>query len=122
MAHHDCRLGDVQRQSVDGWGNWGFAVLPNVAGGPAVSLTYETEAEPGRRSDGHGDRRGRDGNPRLNEARGPMIAVRKAHANAFAESVASVIAEARSAGAMTLQAIADALNARGIATATGKGK
>ena len=27
MVHHDCRLGDVQRQSVDGWGNWGFAVL-----------------------------------------------------------------------------------------------
>jgi DNA invertase Pin-like site-specific DNA recombinase len=62
------------------------------------------------------------GNPRLNEARGPMIAARKAQANAFAESVASVIAEARSAGATTLQAIADALNARGIATATGKGK
>ena len=44
-VHHDCRLGDVQRQSVDGWGNWGFAVLPNAAGGPVVSLTYETEAE-----------------------------------------------------------------------------
>ena len=24
---------------------WGFAVLPNAAGGPVVSLTYETEAE-----------------------------------------------------------------------------
>ena len=35
----------MQRQSVDGWGNWGFAVLPNAAGGPVVSLTYETEAE-----------------------------------------------------------------------------
>jgi hypothetical protein len=45
MAHHDCRLGDVQRQSADGWGNWGFAVLPDAAGGPVVSLTYETEAE-----------------------------------------------------------------------------
>ena len=45
MTHHDCRLGDVQRQIVDGWGNWGFAILPNVAGGPVVSLTYETEAE-----------------------------------------------------------------------------
>jgi hypothetical protein len=45
MVHHDCRLGDVQRQSVDGWGNWGFAVLPNAAGRPVVSLTYATEAQ-----------------------------------------------------------------------------
>ena len=45
MVHHDCRLGDVQRQSVDGWGSYGFAVLPNAAGAPVVSLTYETEAE-----------------------------------------------------------------------------
>jgi hypothetical protein len=45
MVHHDSRLGDVQRQSVDGWGSYGFAVLPNAAGGPVVSLTYETEAE-----------------------------------------------------------------------------
>ena len=44
MVHHDCRLGDVQRQSVDGWGGSGLAVLPNAAGGPVVSLTYETEA------------------------------------------------------------------------------
>ena len=45
MVHHDCRLGDERRQSVDGWGNWGFAFLPNAADGPVVSLTYETEAE-----------------------------------------------------------------------------
>jgi hypothetical protein len=31
--------------NVDGWGSWGFAILPNAAGRPVVSLTYETEAE-----------------------------------------------------------------------------
>ena len=56
MVHHDCRLGDVQRQSVDGWGSYGFAVLPNAAGGPVVSLTYELKPRPGRRMpDGSGD-------------------------------------------------------------------
>ena len=49
MVHRDCRLGDVQRQSVDGWGNWGFAVLPNAAGRPVVSLTYAPKPKPRRR-------------------------------------------------------------------------
>ena len=60
------------------------------------------------------------GHPKLNEAREPMLAAKKARADAFARSVAPVIREAQAAGATTLQAIADALNARGIATATGK--
>jgi DNA invertase Pin-like site-specific DNA recombinase len=38
------------------------------------------------------------GNPRLSEARGPMLAAKQARANAFAESVAPVIAEVRAAG------------------------
>ena len=62
------------------------------------------------------------GNPKLNEAREPMLTAKKAKADAFAESVAPIIREAQGAGATTLQAIADALNARGIATATGKGR
>lgn len=53
-----------------------------------------------------------------------MLAARKAQADAFAAQVAPIIAEAQGgrAGAATLQAVADALNARGIATATGKGR
>jgi hypothetical protein len=44
-VHHDCRLGDVQRQSADGWGEWGFTVNPPTSGSPVVGLTYATEAE-----------------------------------------------------------------------------
>ena len=37
--------GTCSAKDVDGWGSYGFAVHPNAAGGPVVSLTYETEAE-----------------------------------------------------------------------------
>jgi DNA invertase Pin-like site-specific DNA recombinase len=60
------------------------------------------------------------GNPRLAEF---MQAGRLAHAqraDRFAAEVAPIIAEARAAGATTLMAIADALNARDVKTATGK--
>ena len=53
-------------------------------------------------------------------ARAPMLAARKATADRFAAEVMPVIAEARAAGATTLQAIAAALNARGVATPQGK--
>jgi DNA invertase Pin-like site-specific DNA recombinase len=58
------------------------------------------------------------GNPRLDRAAG--LAARQAGADRFAAEVAPIIAEARAAGATTLQAIADALNARGVATPQGK--
>jgi DNA invertase Pin-like site-specific DNA recombinase len=60
------------------------------------------------------------GNPRLAEARAKTMAARAANADAFAASVEPVIREAQRAGARTLRAIADALNARGVSTATGK--
>lgn len=47
------------------------------------------------------------------------VAVRMAKADAHASSVASIIASSRKAGATTLQAIADCLNARGVATSRG---
>src|SRR5947199_65200 len=56
------------------------------------------------------------GNPRLGESREPMLAAKKAAADRFAAEVAPIIAEAQAAGATTLQAIADALNARGVST------
>jgi DNA invertase Pin-like site-specific DNA recombinase len=58
------------------------------------------------------------GNPRLAEARAPINASRTAEADTFAATVAPIIAEARAAGAKSLQ-IAAALNGRGIATARG---
>jgi DNA invertase Pin-like site-specific DNA recombinase len=60
------------------------------------------------------------GNPRFAEARAKTMAAKKAGAEAFAREVAPVIREAQRAGAATLQAIADALTARGIATPQGK--
>ena len=62
------------------------------------------------------------GNPRLAEARVGLVARRIASADAFAATVAPVIAEAQAAGAKSLRQIAAALNARGIATARGEGK
>ena len=59
------------------------------------------------------------GNPRLAENRAAVIASRIAGADAFAATVAPVIAEIRAAGAKSLRQIAAALNARGIATARG---
>jgi hypothetical protein len=47
------------------------------------------------------------------------VACRMVRADAFAATVAPVIAEAQAAGARSLRRIAVALNARGIATARG---
>ena len=54
--------------------------------------------------------------------RGPRQspAAKREGADAFAASVEQVIREAQRAGATTLRAIAGALNARGVSTATGK--
>jgi DNA invertase Pin-like site-specific DNA recombinase len=60
------------------------------------------------------------GNPRLADLREARLAAKKAGADRFAAEVAPIIAEAQAAGATTLQAIADALNARGVSTAQGK--
>lgn len=60
------------------------------------------------------------GNPRLNEDRAPMLAAKKAAADKFAAEIMPIIAEARKAGATTLMALAEALNARGVRTPQGK--
>src|SRR5271166_6930167 len=60
------------------------------------------------------------GNPRLSEARGPLIAAKKAAAASFAASVEGVIREAQGAGAKSLRAVASALEARGVRTPQGK--
>ena len=57
--------------------------------------------------------------PKLAEARAIANANPTAGADAFADSVAPAIREARAAGAKTLREIAAALNGRGIATARG---
>jgi DNA invertase Pin-like site-specific DNA recombinase len=59
------------------------------------------------------------GNPRLNEARRGAVEVVKAEADRYAANVLPIIRDAQKAGARTLREIADALNARGIATARG---
>lgn len=59
------------------------------------------------------------GNPNLADARAPANAVRMALADDHAVNVLPVIREIEASGAKTLRAIADALNARGIATARG---
>lgn len=59
------------------------------------------------------------GNPNLAAARAPANAVRIALADDHAVNVLPVIREIEATGANTLRAIADALNARGIATARG---
>lgn len=59
------------------------------------------------------------GNPRLAECAQRGADSSRAEADRFASNVLPIIRQAQKAGNMTLQAIADALNARGIATARG---
>src|ERR1700757_4218082 len=59
------------------------------------------------------------GNPRLHEARKNAMGGVKAEADRYAANVLPIIREAQKAGARTLREIAEALNARGIATARG---
>jgi DNA invertase Pin-like site-specific DNA recombinase len=59
------------------------------------------------------------GNPRLGEARGLAAASLKAEADRVAGNVLPIISEIRKTGALTLRAIADALNARGVPTPRG---
>jgi DNA invertase Pin-like site-specific DNA recombinase len=59
------------------------------------------------------------GNPRLHEARKNAVGAVKAEAERYAANVLPIIREAQKAGARTLREIAEALNARGIATARG---
>lgn len=59
------------------------------------------------------------GNPRLADTRAKAHAKLKADADAHVRIVMPAIREAKAAGATSLRAIADALNARGIATARG---
>jgi DNA invertase Pin-like site-specific DNA recombinase len=59
------------------------------------------------------------GNPRLHAARKNAVDAVKAEADRYAANVLPIIREAQRAGARTLREIADALNARGIATARG---
>lgn len=57
--------------------------------------------------------------PMAQEAAERGAAVNKARARAFAENVAPIIREIQAAGATSLAAVADALNARGVPTARG---
>jgi DNA invertase Pin-like site-specific DNA recombinase len=59
------------------------------------------------------------GNPKLPEARKSALEAVKAEADRYAANVLPIIREAQKAGARTLREIAEALNARGIATARG---
>src|SRR3984893_9295190 len=59
------------------------------------------------------------GNPKLPEARKNALEAVKAEADRYAANVLPIIREAQKAGARTLREIAEALNARGIATARG---
>src|ERR1700675_167394 len=59
------------------------------------------------------------GSPRLSQARESAVAAIKASADQHAANVLPIIREAQKAGARTLREIAEALNARGIATARG---
>ena len=59
------------------------------------------------------------GSPKLAQARESAMASIKAGADQHAANVLPIIREAQKAGATTLRAIAEALNARGIATARG---
>jgi DNA invertase Pin-like site-specific DNA recombinase len=61
------------------------------------------------------------GSPKLQEARESAVASIKARADKHATNILPVIGEVQKAGAITLRAIADALNARGVATARGGG-
>ena len=59
------------------------------------------------------------GGPKLAQARQLAVASIGANAERFAANVLPVIREVQRAGASTLRQVADALNARGIATARG---
>jgi DNA invertase Pin-like site-specific DNA recombinase len=59
------------------------------------------------------------GNPNLHLVQQRAADAGKAEADRFAANVLPVINQVRKTGATTLQAIADALNARGVATARG---
>jgi DNA invertase Pin-like site-specific DNA recombinase len=59
------------------------------------------------------------GNPKLSKARESAVASIKADADQHAANVLTIIREAQKAGATTLRAVADALNARGIPTPRG---
>jgi DNA invertase Pin-like site-specific DNA recombinase len=59
------------------------------------------------------------GNPRLQVARKSAVEAVKSEADRYAANVLPIIREAQKAGARTLRQIAEALNARGIATARG---
>ena len=59
------------------------------------------------------------GNPHIEAVRGEAVAAIKAEADRAAGNVLPIIAEIRKSGAMTLRAIAEALNARGVATPRG---
>jgi DNA invertase Pin-like site-specific DNA recombinase len=59
------------------------------------------------------------GSPKLAEARDSAAAAVKAGADQHASNVLPIIRDAQKAGATTLRAVADALNARGISTARG---
>jgi DNA invertase Pin-like site-specific DNA recombinase len=59
------------------------------------------------------------GNPSLYAARKSAVKAVKAEADRYAANVLPIIREAQKAGARTLREIAEALNARGIATARG---
>jgi DNA invertase Pin-like site-specific DNA recombinase len=59
------------------------------------------------------------GGPKLPEAREAAQAVIKTNADRYAANVLPLIKDAQRAGATTLREIADALNARGVATARG---
>jgi hypothetical protein len=59
------------------------------------------------------------GNPKLHVARVGAVEAVTTEADRFAANVLPVIREAQKAGATTLRQIAEALNARGVATARG---
>jgi DNA invertase Pin-like site-specific DNA recombinase len=59
------------------------------------------------------------GNPKLHTARKSAVEAVKAEADRYAANVLPIVREAQKAGARTLREIAEALNARGIATARG---
>jgi DNA invertase Pin-like site-specific DNA recombinase len=59
------------------------------------------------------------GNPNIEAAQEAAVAAVKAEADRAAGNVLPIIAEIRKSGATTLRAIADALNARGVATQRG---
>jgi DNA invertase Pin-like site-specific DNA recombinase len=59
------------------------------------------------------------GGPKLKEARAVAVKVIKAEADRHAGNILPIITEIRKSGATTLRQVADALNARGIATPRG---